>query len=62
MYIEKNVFNDIMNTVMDTYLTKDNDKTRIDLGEYCKCLELNLQHLRYGCLSKPKASYILSST
>ena len=31
MHIEKNVFDNIMNTVMDTNRIKDNDKARLDL-------------------------------
>ena len=62
MHIEKNVFGNIMNTVMDTNRTKDNDKARMDLQEYCKRSKLNLQQLGDSRLRKTKASYILSST
>ena len=33
----------------------------MDLEEYCRCPELNLQPLRDGRWSKPKASYMLTS-
>ena len=56
------MFNNIMNTVMDTNRTKDNDKARMDLQEYCKRSKLNLQQLGDSRLRKTKASYILSST
>ena len=32
----------------------------IDLEKYYRCLESNLQTLRNGCWSKPKASYMLT--
>ena len=33
MHVEKNISNNIMNTVMDIDRTKDNDKARLDLAE-----------------------------
>ena len=43
MHVVKNVFDNIINTVIDTDRTKDNGKARMDLQEYCRCPELNLQ-------------------
>ena len=62
MHVEKNVFDNIMNTVMEIDRTKDNGKARMDLQKYYRHLELNLQQLGDGRLCKPKASYTLSST
>ena len=50
-----------MYTVMNSDRTKDNEKVRMDLEEYCRCPELNLQPLRDVYWSKPKASYTLIS-
>ena len=61
MHVEKNIFDNIMKIVMDTDWTKDNDKAKLDLAEYCKWPELNLQELRDGRLCKPKANYTLGS-
>ena len=61
MHVEKNVCDNIMNTVMDTDKTKDNVKARKDLAEYCKRPELSLQTLPDGRVCKPKASYTLTS-
>ena len=61
IYVEKNIFDNIIHTVMNSDRTKDNEKVRIDLEEYCRCLELNLQPLRDGHWSKPKVSYTLTS-
>ncbi|XP_027368317.1 uncharacterized protein LOC113874279 [Abrus precatorius] len=60
MHVEKNVFDNIMNIVMDTDQTKDNVKARQDLEEYCRRHELRLQQLADGRWSKPKASYTLT--
>ena len=58
MHIEKNVFDNVFNTVMDIKgKTKDNIKARMDLKEYCKRRELELQELANGNLLKPKATY-----
>lgn len=44
MHVEKNVFDNVFNTVMDIKnKTKDNVKARMDLKEYCKQRELELQ-------------------
>ncbi|XP_025665201.1 uncharacterized protein [Arachis hypogaea] len=58
---EKNVFDNIMNTVMDTDRTKDNEKARLDLAELCKRPDLHLRHVGDNCWSKPKAAYTLTS-
>ena len=60
MYVEKNVFNNIHN-VMNSDRTKDNEKAMMDLEEYCRQPELNLQHLRDGRWYKFKANYTLNS-
>ncbi|XP_025692788.1 uncharacterized protein [Arachis hypogaea] len=61
MHIEKNVLDNIMNTVMDTDRTKDNEKARLDLPELCKRPDLHLRHVGDNCWSKPKAAYTLTS-
>ena len=62
MHIEKNVFDNVFNTVMDIKgKTKDNPKARQDMAEICKRLYLNLiQRGAAGQLSKPIAQYTLS--
>ena len=62
MHIEKNVFDNVFNTVMDIKnKTKDNVKARIDLKEYCKRRELELHILPSGKVLKPKAKFALSN-
>ena len=61
MYIEKNVFDNIMYTMIYSDRTKDNEKIRMDLEEYYRRPELNLQPLRDGRCSKPKVSYTWTS-
>ena len=46
---------------MNSDRTKDNKKAMMDLEEYCRCPELNLQPLRDGRWTNPKASYTLIS-
>ena len=46
---------------MNNDRTKDNEKARMDLEEYYRRFELNLQPLRDGHWCKPKASYMLTS-
>ncbi|OMO57998.1 Transposon, En/Spm-like protein [Corchorus capsularis] len=61
MHVEKNVFDNVFNTVMDVKgKTKDNVKARMDLPLYCKRPDLELQ-TRDGKVYKPIASYTLSS-
>ena len=42
MHVEKNVFDNIMHTMMNSGRTKDNEKAMMDLEEYCRRHELNL--------------------
>ncbi|XP_052116487.1 uncharacterized protein LOC127746636 [Arachis duranensis] len=51
---EKNVLDNIMNTIMDIDRTKDNEKARLDLAELCKHPDLHLRHVGDNCWSKPK--------
>ncbi|OMO58327.1 Transposon, En/Spm-like protein [Corchorus capsularis] len=61
MHVEKNVFDNVFNTVMDVKgKTKDNLKARMDLQLYCKRPELELQ-THNGKVFKPIATYALSS-
>jgi predicted amino acid-binding ACT domain protein len=58
MHIEKNVFDNVFNTVMDIKgRTKDNVKARKDLKEVCKSRGLELQEQSNGKMKKPKANY-----
>ena len=60
MHIEKNVFENLFNTMMDIKgKTKDNVKARMDLKLYCRRPELELVE-RNGKFLKPKASYTLT--
>jgi hypothetical protein len=62
MHIEKNVFDNVFNTVMDIKdKTKDNAKARMDIKKYCRRKELELQTQSNGKVLKPKAKYVLSS-
>ena len=55
MHIEKNVFENVFNTVMNIEgKTKDNAKSREDLREFCRRPELHANHGKY-----PKACYTL---
>jgi hypothetical protein len=59
MHIEKNVFENIFNTVMDVKgKTKDNIKARLDLALFCnrKNMELVCDGSR---VAKPRASFVL---
>ena len=61
MHIEKNVFDNVFNTVMDVKgKTKDNVKARFDLKVLCKRPELELQHVQ-GKVVQPKAAYVLGA-
>ncbi|XP_015960485.1 uncharacterized protein LOC107484411 [Arachis duranensis] len=58
MHIEKNVFDNIFNTVMDIKeKTKDNAKARMDMSLYCKRKSLELTEQSGGKVIKPKANY-----
>jgi len=59
MHIEKNMFENIFNTVMDVKgKTKDNIKARLDIALYCnrKNMELVYDESR---VAKPRASFVL---
>jgi len=59
MHIEKNVFENIFNTVMDVKgNTKDNIKARLDVALFCnrKNMELVCDGSR---VAKPRASFVL---
>ncbi|XP_045824924.1 uncharacterized protein LOC123917287 [Trifolium pratense] len=61
MHVEKNVFENIFNTVMNVKgKTKDNDKARKDLGLYCRRNDLLLVETSNGKVLKPRANYTLS--
>ncbi|GKB52667.1 putative transposon, En/Spm-like protein [Tanacetum coccineum] len=59
MHIEKNVFENIFNTVMDTSKTKDNIKARKDREIYCDRANLHTWS-ENNKIIKPKASYTLT--
>ncbi|RDX81488.1 hypothetical protein CR513_37828, partial [Mucuna pruriens] len=62
MHIEKNVFENVFHTVMDNKeKTKDNEKARLDLAEYCNRKELLLKTNPNGNYVKPKAKFCLSN-
>jgi len=59
MHIEKNIFENIFNTVMDVKeKTKDNIKARLDVALFCnrKTMELVCDESR---VAKPRASFVL---
>ncbi|XP_042379879.1 uncharacterized protein LOC121972257 [Zingiber officinale] len=61
MHIEKNVFDNVFNTIMDVKdKTKDNAKARKDLEQLCSRPELHLIEHAHGKVYKPKAPYTLS--
>ena len=61
MYIEKNMLDNMFNTIMDTKgKTKDNVKARVDLKEYCKRRDLELQELVNEKVIKSKVKFILT--
>jgi len=60
MHVEKNVFDNVIHTVMDSDRTKDNHKARLDLAEFCRRPDLNLVPLGEGRWAKPKGSYVLT--
>ena len=61
VHVKKNVFDNIVHIMMNSDQIKDNEKAMMDLEEYYRHPELNLQPLRDGRWSKPKASYMLTS-
>ena len=62
MHIEKNVFDNIFNTVMDVKgKTKDNVKARMDLANYCRRPDLLLVNdPATGKIIQPRGNYTLS--
>nr|XP_012567360.1 uncharacterized protein LOC105851255 [Cicer arietinum] len=63
MHIEKNVFDNIFNTVMNIKgKTKDNEKARKDLSLLCFRGDLEMQVLSNGKMGKPKTNYTLTSS
>ena len=61
MYIEKNIFDNLFNTIMDLKgKTKDNTKARMDLKEYCRRKELELIDCGGGKYWKSKAQYMFT--
>ncbi|GLU09357.1 hypothetical protein SLE2022_262230 [Rubroshorea leprosula] len=61
MHCEKNFFDNIIHTVMNDNMTKDNKKARLDLALYCDREKLQMRYDRYGKLVKPNATYALTS-
>ena len=61
MHIEKNVFDNIFNTVMDVKgKTKDNIKSRFDVALFCN--SKNMELVRDGSrVAKPRAYYLCST-
>ncbi|XP_071707070.1 uncharacterized protein [Rutidosis leptorrhynchoides] len=60
MHIEKNVFENLFNTIMDTPKTKDNIKARKDINLYCDRASLHLFKNNNNKVMKPKAAYTLT--
>ncbi|XP_076916834.1 uncharacterized protein LOC143576683 [Bidens hawaiensis] len=60
MHIEKNVFENLFQTIMDTKKTKDNIKARLDLKEICNGPSLHTWEGDNNKHKKPKASYTLT--
>ena len=60
MHVEKNVFDNVFNTVMDIKgKTKDNGKTRLDIAKICKRPGLELKEDEKGILRQPPAKHTL---
>ena len=61
MHIEKNIFDNVLNTVKDIKeKTKDNIKARLDLAIYYKYLHLELQQDDKERVYKLKVTYSLT--
>ena len=59
MHIEKNVFENIFNTVMDVKgKIKDNIKSRLDIALYCNRKNMELVY-KESQVAKPRASFVL---
>ena len=62
MHIEKILFDNIFNTMMNVSgKTKDNEKARMDLTLYCRRKDLELKSGDNGKLLKPKENYTLTA-
>jgi len=62
MHIEKNVFDNVFNIVMNVAgKTKDNEKARLDLPLHCLRGDLEMTPLPNRKMAKPKARYTLTS-
>ena len=60
MHIEKNVFENIFNTVMDVKeKTKDNINARMNIALFCHCKNMELVYVR-SHVTKPKANFSLN--
>ena len=60
MHIEKNVFENIFNTVMDVKgKTKDDIKARMYITLFCQCKDIELIYVG-SRVTKPKASFALN--
>ena len=59
MHVEKNVFDNVFNTVMGTKKTKDNGKARQDMADICKRTDLELRIDEKGILRQPHPKYTL---
>jgi len=60
MHIEKNVFGNIFNMVMDVKgKTKDNIKTRMNIALFCHRKNMKLVYVG-SRVTKPKASFVLN--
>ena len=59
MHIEKNVFENIFNIVMDVKgKTKDNIKARLNIALFCNCKNMELV-CDGSRVAKPRASFVL---
>ena len=60
MHFEKNIFKNIVNTIMDVHgKTKDNAKSKMDVAKVCDRLELHLHPGPSGKPVKPKAKFVV---
>jgi len=60
MHIEKNIFENIINTIIDVHeKIEDNVKSRMDVTDICDRQELHLQPSLSDKTVKPKAKFVL---
>ena len=60
MHIEKNVFDNVFNTIMNVEgKTKDNEKSRANLKEFCRRVEF---YQNESTSKYPKATYTLDKS